>query len=478
MILTDDEIRTLYRQGEEATVAFIRSLLQKIESLEHRVQALEQQLAKNSSNSSKPPSSDGYQKPAPKSLRTSSGKKSGGQPGHPGKTLAKVAQPDRVVVHPAATCPCGADLSQTAAFDYESRQVFELPPPKLEVTEHRGEIKECPDCGEKVAAPFPEGVVSPVQYGLRFRSLLVYLRDGQLLPLDRIGQLCADLYGYDVSAATVEAARLDCHEALEPFEGRLKDALIASDVLHADESGLRVEGKLHWLHSCSNALFTFYGVHEKRGQEAMESFGIIPLFAGVLVHDFWRPYLAYLCAHALCNAHLLRELKFLLEEMNQSWAGRMMDLLLKMLERIRELSPKRSNLPKNEMARWLRRYGKILKAGYEENPAPPVRVGKRGRPRKTKAQNLLERFDLYRKNVLAFLHDFKIPFTNNQGEQDLRMLKVQQNISGGFRTLDGAKMFAGIRSYLSTVRKHGLNAFDMITMALAGQPFMPRIPVG
>ncbi len=479
-MLTRDELIVIAREKPETLVDLIlalqeqnRQLQERVQVLEAKVQLLQQQLAKNSGNSSKPPSSDGYQKPAPKSLRKPSGKKSGGQPGHQGNTLARVENPDRVIVHPLRSCPCGANLSKTPAQDYESRQVFDLPEPKLTVTEHRCEIKDCPDCGERITASFPADVAAPVQYGLCFQSLLVYLKDGQLLPLDRISQLCADLYGYEVSAATIESARKECHGALEPFEEELKEVLIDSALLHADESGLRVEGKLHWIHSLSTALLTFYGVHEKRGQEAMDHFGILPLFSGVLVHDFWKPYLTYLSAHAMCNAHLLRELKFLLEEMNQKWAGRMFDLLLKMLEEVKDQSPERSNLTEKEIARWLKRYRKILKEGYDENPSPPVRTGLRGRLKKTKAQNLLERMDHYRKSVLAFLTDFKIPFTNNQAEQDIRMIKVQQKISGGFRTLEGARMFARIRSYISTVRKHRLNVFGMISQALLGQPFMP-----
>jgi transposase len=471
-MLTDDEIRAIYRQGEETTVAFIKSLLQKIDSLEQRLQAVEQQLAKNSGNSSKPPSSDGYQKPAPKSLRTSSGKKSGGQPGHKGKTLSRVKDPDRVIVHPLDSCLCGADLSKTPAQDYENRQVFDLPEPKLEVTEHRCEIKDCPDCGERVTASFPADVVAPVQYGLRFQSLLVYLKDGQLLPLDRIGQLCADLYGYDVSAATIESARKECHGALEPFEEELKEGLIGGSLLHSDESGLRVEGSLHWLHLCSTALMTFYGVHKKRWNEAMDFFGILPLFTGTLIHDGLAAYQAYACDHALCNAHHLRELKFVHEELRQRWAGKMARLLCKMNEFVKEQSPV-SHLTEAALAPWLKKYAEIIKEGYGENPEPPVRRGKRGRPKKTKAQNLLGRLDQYRKYVLAFLYDFRIPFTNNQAEQDIRMIKVQQKISGGFRTLEGARMFARIRSYISTVRKHRLNVFRMITHALEGQPFIP-----
>jgi len=474
--MTPEEARKIYRAGEEAVVAVFLALSRRMEELERLVHELEQQLAKNSGNSSKPPSSDGYQKPAPKSLRTSSGKKSGGQPGHEGKTLIRVENPDRVIVHPVNSCPCGSDLSKTPAQDYESRQVFDLPEPKLEVTEHRCEIKECPDCGERVTASFPEELVAPVQYGSRFQSLLVYLRDGQLLPLDRISQLCADLYGYEVSAATIESVRRECHRELNPFEEQLKDVLIASRLLHADESGLRVEGKLHWLHSLSTTLFTFYGVHEKRGQDAMDHFGVIPSFAGTLMHDFWGPYLTYPCAHALCNAHHLRELKFVLEELNQAWAGKMKDLLIDMLEFVRNQPPEVESLTRKEIAPWLRCYRKILKEGYKANPEPPVRTGKRGRLKKTKAQNLLGRLDQYRKNVLAFLYDFRVPFTNNQAERDIRMIKVQQKISGGFRTMEGARIFARIRSYISTVRKHHLNVFEMLTQALGGSPFLPSAP--
>ncbi len=484
-MLTREELIVIARKNPETLVDLTlalqeqnRQFRERVQVLDAQVQTLQQQLAQNSGNSSKPPSSDGYQKPAPKSLRTSSGKKSGGQPGHEGKTLSRVKDPDRVIVHSIDSCPCGADLSMTLAQDYESRQVFDLPEPKLEVTEHRCEIKECPDCGERITASFPVDVAAPVQYGLRFQSLLVYLKDGQLLPLKRVGQLCADLYGYEVSAATIESARKKCHGALEPFEEELKEILILGALLHADESGLRVEGSLHWLHVYSTSLFTFYGVHKKRWNEAMDFFGILPLFTGTLIHDGLVAYLAYTCAHGLCNAHHLRELKFVHEELHQGWAGKMIRILCKMNKFVKEQSLVMSHLTEETLAPWLKKYAKIIKEGYVQNPEPPVRTGKRGRLKKTKAQNLLGRLDQYRRYVLAFLYDFTIPFTNNQGEQDIRMIKVQQNISGGFRTLEGARMFARIRSYISTVRKHRLNVFGMITQAIAGQPFMPRAPAG
>jgi transposase len=481
-MLTRDELIVIARTNPEALVDLIlalqeqnRQLQERVQVLEAQVQALQQQLAKNSGNSSKPPSSDGYQKPAPKSLRTSSGKKSGGQPGHKGNTLARVENPDHVIVHPLESCPCGADLSKTPSQDYETRQVLDLPKPRLEVTEHRCEIKDCPNCGERVTASFPTDIMAPVQYGLRFHSLLIYLKDSQLLPLDRISQLCADLYGYEASAATIESARKGCHTSLEPFEKELKEILIDSALLHSDESGLRVEGSLHWLHVHSTSLFTFYGVHKKRWNEAMDSFGILPLFAGTLIHDGLAAYQKYPCAHGLCNAHHLRELKFVHEELHQGWAGKMTGLLCKMNEFVKEQSQVMAHLTEETLAPWLKKYAKIINEGYTQNPEPPVRTGKRGRLKKTKAQNLLGRLDRHRRYVLAFLYDFTIPFTNNQGEQDIRMIKVQQKISGTFRTLEGAKRFARIRSYVSTVRKHRLNVFDMISHALEGQPFLPAL---
>lgn len=477
--MTRDEIRAVYRQGEEAVISLVEALLARIASVEERVGQLEQQLAKNSSNSSKPPSSDGYRKPAPKSLRKPSGKKSGGQEGHEGNTLARVENPDHVIVHPLDLCPCGADLSKTPAQDYESRQVFDLPKPKLDVTEHRCEIKECPDCGERLTASFPIDVTAPVQYGPSFRGLLVYLKDGQLLPLDRISQLCADLLGYEVNSATIESARQECYDTLQPFEEELKKALVNEYLLHVDESGLRVEGKRHWLHVVSSRLFTFFGVHQRRGRQAQDDFGILPRFTGILMHDFWVPYLTcVLCTHVLCNAHHLRELVFVFEELQQKWAGRMKDLLLKMLECVQNQPHDIGGLSARKREPWLRKYRKILKAGYEENPAPPIRTGQRGRLKKTKVQNLLHRLDHHRNKALAFLSDFRIPFTNNQGERDIRMIKCQQKISGGFRTMHGARMFARIRSYVSTVRKHQINVFQSIVQTMQGNPFMPQLKMG
>lgn len=458
MFFTREALLILVRESPERFVDLFLDL-------QARLIAIEQRLAQNSNNSNRPPSSDGYRKPAPKSLRKSCGLPSGGQKGHPGKTLVQIAQPDQIVVHPLAVCSCGADLSKVSALDPEKRQVFDLPDPKLQVTEHQAQTKVCPSCSKQVTALFPEEVLAPVQYGPSFKAFLVYLRDGQFLPLNRISQLCGDLFGYSVSEGTIESARKACYARLEPFEHRLKELLRTSELSHVDESGLRVFKGLSWLHVQSTNLLTFYGVHEKRGQEALDSFGILPFFQGTLVHDFWKPYLNYDCSHAFCNAHLLREMKFLKEECGQVWAGQMSDLLLDM----------HKNRNAKTLSTWKRSYRKILLEGELKNLDPPSRTGSRSRFKKTKAQNLLARLRSYQNSILAFLRDPQLPFTNNQAEQDIRMVKVQQKISGSFRTFTGAKLFARIRSYISTVRKQKLNALKQIIQTLSSQTFIPQM---
>ena len=481
-----EELLVIARTNPEALVEIILALQDQaiaqekhIQDLRARLEDLEARLAKNSRNSHKPPSSDGYSKPAPKSLREKSGLKPGGQPGHPGQSLAFVDQPDHVVAHELLDCPCGCagSLRKTPVLYHEKRQVFDLPQFDMEVTEHRAEVKRCPRSGQIVTAPFPSGVNAPVQYGSRFNALLIYWRDQQLLPLDRISQMCADLLGRNISQDTTAAALNAIDDALIPFEAAITTRLSQAKVLHADETGLRVEGRLHWLHVLSNPLITWYGVHAKRGAEALGHFGHLAGFCGRLIHDYFKSYLAYLCFHGLCNAHLLRELAFLRDEIHQLWAGRMFRLLLAMHRFVAREKQHTAQLTLAQIAPWLKRYRALLRQGYVENPplAPPA-IRRRGRVAKTKAQNLLDRLDHHERSVLAFLYDFDVPFSNNQAEQDLRMMKVQQKISGGFRTLRGAQQFARIRSYLSTARKNGVNVFAAITDAVNGHPFIPLAP--
>ena len=295
-------------------------------ALEKRVTELETRLNKNSSNSSKPPSADGYRKPKPKSLREKLGRSSGGQKGHIGKTLKQVETPDFVEEHAVTHCSsCECSLTSEPVLDYEIRQVFEIPEPKLDIIEHKAEIKVCPGCGLKNKANFPNGVDAHVQYGPRAKGLMLYFANQQLIPYKRICQLFEDIYGAPLSEGTLKNLNQKAYENLAPFESALKVILSNEPLAHADETGLRVKDKLHWLHSLSTDSLTYYQVHQKRGKIAMNEAGILPEFVGTLVHDFWKSYFTFDCQHAMCNAHLLRELKGIYENksLHMPWAEEM-----------------------------------------------------------------------------------------------------------------------------------------------------------
>jgi len=470
-----EELLVIAKTNPETLVDIILILQEQVQMLTQRVAMLEEQISKNSRNSSKPPSSDGLKKskPKPKSLRKRSGKKPGGQKGHKGHTLEKAEEPDYIIPLSVTTCSCSADLSDVPAVGHDCRQVFEVPEPKLEVYEYQGEIKVCPDCGKIIKAEFPEGVNAPVQYGPGFRGLLVYLQNQQLIPADRLKQMMSDLYGASVSVATILNASKRLYDNLDHFEESLVSSLVNSSIVHSDESGVRVGEKLHWLHSAGTELLTFYGIHKKRGKEAMDYFNILPNLNGRLMHDFWKPYLKYDCEHGLCNAHLLRELTFLFEQQKQVWAEKMFILLPEMNDFV---SSSENQLTLKQKKPWLRKYHEILDEGWEANPLPErPQKKKRGRPAKTKSQNLLTRLGDFESSVLAFFHDINVPFTNNLAEQDIRMIKVRLKISGCFRTICGAEHFARIRSYLSTARKQNRNILDSITSAIKGAPFIPSV---
>ena len=475
-MFTREQLLDIAKTNPEALVDIIMVLQEQVQILTQRVAKLEEQINKNSRNSSKPPSSDGMKKsgPKPKSLRKRSGKKPGGQKGHKGHTLEKAEEPDYVIPLSVTLCSCSADLSDVPVSSHDCRQVFEMPEPKLEVFEYQGEIKICPDCGKIVKASFPEGVNAPVQYGPRFRGLLVYMQNQHFVPADRLSQMMSDLYGTSVSVATILNASARSYHNLEHFEELLVGSLPNSNVVHSDESGVRVEKKLYWLHSASTKLLTFYGIHEKRGTKAMDHFNILPNFKGWLIHDFWKPYLKYNCEHGLCNAHLLRELTYLFEQQEQTWANKMFTLLLDMNDFVGEQC---KQLTLEQKKPWLEKYHEIMAEGWKANPLPDKpQKKKRGRQAKTKSQNLLTRLGDFETSVLAFLHDINVPFTNNLAEQDIRMIKVRLKISGCFRTVHGAEHFARIRSYLSTARKQKRNILDSITSAIKGYPFLPVAP--
>lgn len=443
--------------------------------LKKRVKELEGQLKLNSRNSSKPPSSDGFSKPP--TVRKKTGKPPGGRPGHEGHTLQMVESPDHTVIHTVSECfSCGRSLERVATTDHERRQVFDLPPVKVEVTEHRAERKTCPRCGSLSRATFPEGVTQPVQYGPRAKAVAIYLNAYQLLPYERAGELMSDLFGCPVSQATLVNATRAASETLKPVEDEIKRLLADSPVANFDETGMRVEGRGSWLHVASTERLTHYGIHHKRGRKATDDIGILPGFTGTAVHDCWSPYFTYGCSHALCNAHLIRELTFQAEENAQEWALDMKELLLDAYAAVNEAKARGSQcLKRRQVKEFEKSYERILARGFAANPLPDTRCQPRvrGRRKKTKARNLLERLRDYQCEVLAFMNDFSVPFTNNLAEADLRMAKVKQKISGTFRSRDGARDFCRIRGYISTARKNSVPAIGALVDVFLGKPFVP-----
>jgi transposase len=464
----------LFRLARTSLAKFIDGLLRleaEVRELRRQVKELSDRWALNSRNRSKPPSTDGLAKPVPKSLRQKTGRKRGGQLGHPGRTLQQGTKADHTVIHRLDHCPCGhcrgRSLRHEPGLDYEKRQVFELPAKPLEVTEHQAEIKRSPVSGQRVSASFPEHVNAPAQYGPGFRGQMVYLNCQHFIPDDRLTRLCEDLYGQPRSEATIVAGNRRAYENLEPFEQTLKELLPQAPLNHCDESGLRVAGSLHWLQVVSNTQLTFYGVHPKRGTQAMDEFGILPRCKNWLTHDHFKPYFTYQdCLHALCNQHHLRELKFLYEEHQELWAEELSRCLLQANQRRKH----RGVLDEKGFKEFRARYHAILKKGRHLHPRL------HGPGPQGKAANLLNRLEDFDLNVLAFTVFAEVSFTNNQGEQDIRMEKVRQKISGCFRTLHGARVFARIRSYISTCRKQHRNILDELRNAILGNPFIPTCP--
>src|SRR3989304_4183116 len=472
---SDEEISAAYDQGKEAVIKLFH---QTLGNLAERFQRLEDQIAKNSSNSGKPPSSDGLKKKT-QSLRKPSGKKSGGQPGHKGHTLKAVAKPDQVELHRVKECMHGhASLEEVAVQGQEKEQVFEVPPVRIQVTEHQAEIKECPSCHQKTTGEFPKAVTQPVQYGSGLKAQLVYFNQYQFVPLERTVEIIEALYGHTVSEAAIVEACAQTAKQVAPINQAAKEELkVTEETVCFDETGGRIISKLWWLHVACTTLLTYYEAHDKRGCKALDQIGILPKRKGVAMHDGYRSYYQYEDAlHALCNGHHLRELKFIQERYQQSWAFDMEKLLLELKKTVEEAQPAADHLSAQQIADFEARYDAIVIAGLQANllseHAPPL-PKRRGKPKQHPAKNLLDHFQTRKRYVLAFMYDFKVPFDNNLAERDIRMMKVKQKVSGCFRSEAGAKAFCQVRSYVSTARKNGLRALDALPMAVSGQPFVP-----
>ena len=486
-IPTDEAIHTAFEKGEAAIMELFHNVADQMTELARQLakqgealQALQARLAKNSGNSSKPPSSDGYGKvKRTASLRQSGDKPNGGQPGHEGQTLSATDAPDRIETHEADTCAhCQASLATIASVGYEERQVFDIPAVRIEVTAHRAEIKICPACGHASKGRFPASVRQAVQYGPMVHTWASYLTNQHHIPVERTTEIFEDLVQHRVSEGTVLKASEQLDRCIEPSTEAVKGLLRDAEVLHVDESGLRVTGKLHWLHVASTDRLTSYEVHAKRGHEAMEDAGILGACTGTAVHDHWKPYCKYdACAHALCNAHHLRELHFIDTQYQQSWAKDMAALLLAIKAAVQATPEPAMRLALPEREAFEKRYDEVVQSGFDANPTPVSppegERRKRGRPKQPPAVNVLIRLRDFKGEVLAFMSDFRVPFDNNQGERDIRMVKVKQKVSGGFRTLEGAKRFGRIRGYISTARQQAKNVFEAIRDAFDGHPFIP-----
>jgi transposase len=484
---TDEEIHTAFEQGEVAIRALFHDvgiqmaeLARQLATQGEVLHTLQARLAKTSHNSSKPPASDGYGKaPRTASLRQPGQKPNGGQPGHDGHTLMTSDHPDQTLTHAVPSCGhCQASLEGVEMAGYEERQVFDLPAMRIEVTAHRAEIKVCPACGKASKGTFPPPVTHAVQYGPGVQTLASYFTNYHHIPVERTAEIFADVVQHRVSDATVLQASEQLDTCIAPSTDAVKEMLREAEVLHVDESGLRVTGKLHWLHVACTERLTSYEVHAKRGHEAMDDAGILGAFSGTMVHDHWKPYFTYdACAHALCNAHHLRELGFIATQYQQPWAKDMAALLLEIKAAVEATPAPAMSVAPSECAAFARRYDEVVQAGFGANPAAlPTPEGgghRRGRPKHSPPVNLLIRLRDFKGQVLAFMADFRIPFDNNQGERDIRMVKVKQKVSGGFRTLEGAQRFGRIRGYLSTARKNAQNVFEAIRDAFNGNPFIP-----
>jgi transposase len=453
----------------------IRSLNETIAELNQRIKELTEQLGMNSRNSSKPPSSDEFNKPTPKSLRSPSGKKAGGQPGHPGSHFNVTADPDEIILHAPSVClGCpDHDVCISRASIGETRNVVDAVV-TVKVTAHQSLVIDCPLNGISHKGEFPEHVRSPMQYGENLQALVVAMNTVGAVSVNRTHEILSGVFGIPLSTGTIVNMVNRCANGLTGILEIIREKVIASEVAHFDETGTSVGGEKHWVHSASNPLFTHLTINAKRGQEGMNAGQVLPWFLGIAVHDCWLPYWKYaLIIHALCCAHLLRELVAAEERHpDQQWATEFIKLLLEMKKtKDQAVEMEKNELSKEKLQEFNQEYDKIISKGRLENPVPlegENATKKRGRKKKGKTLALIERLDTHKASVCLFVYNFAVPFDNNLAERDIRMIKTKSKVSGCFRSLEGAENYLKIMSYVGTVKKHGKSAYEAIKQAVKG----------
>jgi transposase len=462
-----DELLELCRCEPERVVDLLLAL-------EARVVDLESRLKKNSKNSDKPPSSDGLRKPPRK--RSKSKRKAGGQKGHCGNTLKFSDDPDKIISHGVDHCrDCGASLVNVEGAVIARRQEIEIPEKPVEIIEHQRLEKQCPCCGTRNRGSWPVHLTGNVQYGRRFKAFCLYLLNYQLLPYQRVGELLKALFGYQPGGGTLQSILDYAYVTLEPIEAAIKAAIRGSPVAHADETGIRVDGQTTWLHVFSTLAYTYYYWSHHRGQKAHRADGLLPGYQGIVMHDAYRSYFLYAFVHALCNAHLLRELQAIYEtDQSQRWALQLMRLLRTAwaLVKAAQDTPE-TKLSEPQVERIVHLFQQIVARADQQNPPAQRQPGQRGRVAQSVPRNLIDRLLEHQEAYLRFVTDFRVPFDNNLAERDLRMSKLQQKISGCFRTEAGADAFCRIRGYISTLRKQGVELLPALFSLWFDTPFCP-----
>ena len=449
----------------------LEELAEIVEKQFLEIDELKAKLSKNSRNSSKPPSTDksNSARKQPKKKDTKKGnRKPGGQKGHKGATLEQTPNPEHIVkLESPQKCTCGEDLSEVEASDQQIRQVFDLPPEiKVEATQYQAPICQCPSCGRKNVGKFPPEVSAPVQYGARIRAAATYLHVYHLTPYDRLSEIFDHLFGCGLSTGVLPRFIKKSAACAKPLHNEIKEKIKFSKFMHNDETGLNILDKTSWLHTASTPEYAYFKVTQGRSFADIESVGVFKNYAGRSIHDFLAAYLKFEgLKHGLCNAHHLRELTYVEEELDQQWAGEMSGLLLEIKNRIANLQPGENLLDAESQKQFRETYRRIIQKGYETNPHPQRKPGQRGRLAKGKSLNLLERFEKHEEEVLAYMiHG--VPFDNNEAERDLRMMKTRQKISGCFRSLEWANRFAEIRSIITSAKKKSVDIYKLLQTIL------------